>query len=610
MKNQFDDKKSILLASMTVLLWSTMPTVVGMLEVSTNFFTIVVGMIFLGALAFGVKVYFDRETFIKETKALKGKDVMLMVLIGTFLSVYWLSYYYALHNGPRIEVSIINFLWPITTMLFAIYVFRTKEKKMRLVEWLLVIVSFVGAGLIAFNPASGFDGLTLGNAYFFAFIAAFAGGLYPNLILLAKRIYSSPVYVYFTSIVLVIPFVIVGGFLMGFELIIEPESILGILYIGIVVFALAEFFWISALGLSERISIASLAYLTPLISVLFLNIFLGDTFSDILMFGFVMIILANAMLNIDFKYFNATSGALSFFLLSAIFTYMTVGEQDLITNIGPVEFVISVFAILAGFTLSRLNDNNKNGKMKFNNVCTDLELIYDSMVTPKNKSEIDDAVETFFITLIELEYNQNMKKNDHYANQCIQAFEAFKTELSKYENYDKTLPHINHLNNLMPDWIVLSNYHLPIGEKLSIWILGILSIIAFFIGRADNFLSDLFVMGFSSTVVFILLSIRDFDYSNMEQDISKLLVNQKLFKRMGRHYYLPERTVMYERIPDIQHEEEVRIRYFSSEAKAIKTMTATKHSKIDNLLIFSLGILGIVIILILLFAKHMDFTIF
>lgn len=608
MEKKVNEKKAVLFAILSVLLWSTMPTVVGLLQESTNFFTIVIGMITIGAVAFGIKVYFDRGTFLEETKKLRKKDVLVLFLGGVFLTTYWMSYYYALHNAPRIEASIINFLWPITTMLFAIYIFRTKPKKMRMVEWILVFVSFVGAALIAFNPSAGFAGLDFGIPYMFAFLAAFSGGLYLNLILMAKRVYSSTIYVYFTATLMVIPLFLFGGLLLDFELIIKPESLLGIFYIGIMVFAIGEFLWISALSYGKRISIASLAYMTPLISVLFLNIFLGDTFSDVLLFGFVMIVLSNAMLNIDFKYFNATSGAVSFFLLSAIFAYLTVGELDLIADVGPVEFVISVFAILAGFTLSRLNSNNRDGKLRFNKVCSDVEAIYDALKTPGNTKALNRSTETFLISLIELEYNQNVKKNDHYANACIEAFQSYQKTMRTSDNYEEAKPHMKSLHANIPDWVVLSNYHLPIGEKLALWILGILSIVAFFMGRSGTFLSDLFAMGFSSTVVFILLSIRDFDYSNMEQDISKVLLNQKLFKRMGLEYYLPERTILYENVPDIQHDEDVTIRYFSSETRTMKTHRATKYSKFDNLLIYTLVFSGLLIILILLFAKHGNLT--
>ena len=133
-------KKEYIYVGICILLWSTSATVTKLLLSSFNSMQILAINSFI-AFTFLLILNFVRG-YLKELKKLKLKDYLQIAgigFLGTFL--YNLFLYLGINSMLASQAYILNYLWPIMTVVFACIILK---EKMTFRKIIAVILSFIG----------------------------------------------------------------------------------------------------------------------------------------------------------------------------------------------------------------------------------------------------------------------------------------------------------------------------------------------------------------------------------------------------------------------------------------------------------------------------------
>lgn len=603
--------KGLVLGIFAIIVWSLSPTMAGLLEYNTNYFTIVFFMILFSFLTIGVIIFapilsfikVSKEEFIQEFNEIDRLGKIYLCCSGIFIAFYYLCFYYSLHNGPRIEMNIINYLWPIITMILSVYVFKNKSEKLSFYQWLLVVVSFIGSVYIAFDNSILFFGNGLDFTYLISFGAAISAGLYLNFNMKLNKYFTSSLYIYFVALIASLVTLLLFYLLVKPKLIINSETIIGILFISIIIFVGGQITWAEALRHSNSIIVASLSYFTPILSASFLNFFLGDKLSTRLVFGATMIIVSNFLLNLKNKNFKATSAAFSFFTIGGLYIFMTIGNINSI-RLGEIGFLMQLFGILVAFIYSRIHDMKRKSNEYLININNYLINIYNSIDNDNRKLILSEFIDELFISILDLEYNTNSNLYKNYTINVLTNVEELSRNVSEITRDNNIYDNICSLKKDIRKFIIYSNYSISYSERIVIWLLGIMSIASFFLTREMSFISDIFTLGFSMAIIFLLVQINDISKNNLDYNISDLILRQNILLHLDKDFYIPKFLIDNNNIPwQIGQTEVVKLRYKDSEDK-IKTVSINSNSYIQNKLAYIFLCLTILTIAGLIYSKY------
>lgn len=262
-------RKNYIYALTTVLIWATTAAMVKKilfdipnleaLSISSYF-------AFLFLLLVNAK-----NGMLKEIKKYTIKDfatISGLGFIGLFL--YSALYYYGLAQLSSQEACILNYLWPIMLVVFSCIILK---ERMTLMKGVAMACSFVGIVILSTGSGSTVAGNTsLGMAC--CIIAAACYGLFS--VLNKKADYNQNISMMIIWLVVAVCAMVLG--LMTEKWVpIEGTQWLGILWLGVVIDAVAYLLWALALkGTENTAAIANFAYLTPFLSLIVSAIFLKE----------------------------------------------------------------------------------------------------------------------------------------------------------------------------------------------------------------------------------------------------------------------------------------------------------------------------------------------
>ncbi len=277
-------KKEYICAIISVLLWSTTATVSKLLLGSLDSMQILlVSSLFSFIFLLIINCI---NGSIKEIKKYKPKDYLIIFslgLIGIFL--YDLFFYLGINAMQASQAFIINYLWPIMTVLFACIILKEKFTLRKIIA---IIISFIGVIIVSSNGnILNIDKTSImGTVY--CMLAAILYGLFS--VLNKKQNYNK-----FTSMMLFY----LGSFIISLIYVLtskktfmpELNQLLGMLWIGIFTSAIAYTSWALALAKGDTARISNIAYLTPFISLIWTGIVLKEKISIYSVLGLVIIVL-------------------------------------------------------------------------------------------------------------------------------------------------------------------------------------------------------------------------------------------------------------------------------------------------------------------------------
>lgn len=277
-------KKSYLYAGTSILMWSTTATVSKLLLGSINSMQILV-MSSLFAFLF----LFIRNLIKGDLKELKKypfndyKQIVIIGLLGTFL--YNLFLYLGIQNMQASQAFIINYLWPIMTVIFACIILK---EKMTFRKVIAIILSFIGVIIVTSNGnLLSIDKNSLIGA-FYCILAAISYGLFA--VLNKKKNYDK-----YLSMMLfyLISFIISFVYILITKEWFVPQvnQLIGLIWIGVFTSAIAVTAWALVLEKGDVTKISNLAYITPFLSLIWTGLILREKISIYAIVGLIVIIL-------------------------------------------------------------------------------------------------------------------------------------------------------------------------------------------------------------------------------------------------------------------------------------------------------------------------------
>ena len=273
-------KKATMFALTSVMLWSTLAPAVSycMREMSML-------MMLCVSLAITTVIYLIaalKSGAVKKKAAYTPKRMLGLGALG-LLGIFG---YMCLYNtgigilGAQ-DACVINYLWPMLTTIFAVIILK---EKLRVSHMVVLVMAFAGTGIISLKNG-GFQG---GN--FTGVVITVAGAVCYALFNVLNKRYAEngllDMIVYYA--VSTIAAAAVCGLTGGFTTVHDPGTWIAVMWIG--VSSVAYLFWAKALSEGNAADVSVLAYLTPVLSMVWSILFLGEAFDPRSVLGMVLII--------------------------------------------------------------------------------------------------------------------------------------------------------------------------------------------------------------------------------------------------------------------------------------------------------------------------------
>lgn len=276
--------KTYLYALATVLFWSTSATA---FKLSLSGMKIS-HLLFFASLTSTIILFFiaRQKSRIGVWRVFKGKDFKNNLALG-FLNP--LLYYFVLFKAysllPAQEALPLNYTWPIVISIFSVFFLN---QKLSFKTILGLLLAFVGVVIIAtrgnilelhFHNVLGVS-LAVGSSL--------AWALFWILNLLDRREESLKLFGSFLfGTILTSIYILFFDSFQTFDI----KYLFGAIYIGLFEMGITFFLWMKALSLSSnKAKTATLAYLAPFISLLFISLILGEELYTSSITGLVLIV--------------------------------------------------------------------------------------------------------------------------------------------------------------------------------------------------------------------------------------------------------------------------------------------------------------------------------
>lgn len=275
-------KKTYLLMATAIFCWSTVATITKILLGNLNSFQVLCISSFF---AFLFLATFNVVTGrIKKMKSYSAKDYIISVAVtipSTFF--YYVFYYLGTDLMPASQAFIVNYLWPIMSVLFACIILKEKLT-LRIIG--AILISFVGVLISILDSLGTMDSsMLLGG--FFCLMGAMSYGIFTAL---TKK------YDYDKWLIMMLGFL--SSFVLTFIInafshrlfVPAPLEVVGFAWNGIFTMAIASVCWTSALQRGNTAKISNFAYITPFLSLVWTALFLHEKITVYSIAGLIVIV--------------------------------------------------------------------------------------------------------------------------------------------------------------------------------------------------------------------------------------------------------------------------------------------------------------------------------
>ncbi len=276
-------KIQYLFAAVSILCWSTVSTVTKLL-LNNNINNI--QLLWVSSL-FACLALFFLNLFSGKLKLLRTytpKDFLVSAAIGlpgTFF--YNIFYYFGASQMPASQAFIINYLWPIMSLIFAAIILK---EKLTLRNIFAICLSFLGIVVLIFGSLGEQKSAFLIGAIS-CFLAAVSYGIFT--VLNKKYTYDKTLSMMTNYLVTFVLTTIINA--MSNKLFL-PDMLqsIGIAWNGIFAMAVADTLWILALSGGATGKISNLAYITPFLSLVWAALVLKEELTINSILGLVIIV--------------------------------------------------------------------------------------------------------------------------------------------------------------------------------------------------------------------------------------------------------------------------------------------------------------------------------
>lgn len=276
-------KKQYLFAATSIVLWSTMPTISKiLLKKMDSFQVLCISALFASVFLLMVNLLTGN---IKRLKAYTAKDYITTILIGLpGMFLYYVFFYTGTSLMDASQAFIVNYLWPIMSVVFACIIIK---EKMTVRGLIAIAMSFIGVIIVTGADILHFNTKILLGAVFCT-LGAISYGLFSALN--QKYNYDKKISMMIT---LFVTFILTGiiNICSGKPLELGGGELLGLAWNGMFSIGIATTSWQIALEGGNTAKISNLAYVTPFLSLIWTSIFLHEKVTVFSIAGLAVIVL-------------------------------------------------------------------------------------------------------------------------------------------------------------------------------------------------------------------------------------------------------------------------------------------------------------------------------
>ena len=288
-------RKSYLYASITVLIWATLATVVKIILYDIpSFEALTISSVFAFVFLLIMNII---NGSVKELKHYRLKDYLMMSGLG-FLGLFLYSalYYYGISALSSQEACILNYLWPLMIVVFACLLLKEKLTARKLIA---MGMSF--AGIVVLTVGTG-GAASSGNRLWgivACVTAAVCYGLFS--VLNKKHSLNQNITMMWIWLTVSVCSLVSGMIFEKWQPIVGIQW-LGLGWLGVVVNAVAYLLWAIALKNAEdSAKVANLAYLVPFLSIVLSSVVLKEQITVNMVIAVVLIVGGILLQSIRFR---------------------------------------------------------------------------------------------------------------------------------------------------------------------------------------------------------------------------------------------------------------------------------------------------------------------
>lgn len=515
-------------------------------------------------------------------------------LSGLFLALWYYGFYRALYGTAKVDATVVAFSWPLIAVI-AMRVFAPSVgRKLRGHELLLILAAFGGAAAIGVaNLGAGGDGqATGGHDIVYAFIAAIGSGLYlPFAILAAGKFHqlgpSRPASTFYSiavanliSLASIWATLLASGQPLRYNAFDLPAWAVCAL-IGIGTYLIAEITWTWAFQEYDSLTLSSLPYFSPAVSVVLLHLFFDEAVRPIAVIGLLVILFSNMTLHAGYR----SANALTLALVATV--YVALAAQVLPSGykgatIEMTAAITGLFAILSGFILSRASERRT---LELDARSTLVQKIIDPELTV-NRNTTDSLLRD----LVDLEYDtppHDKGVKAHELRSRLLGPEVHQGAESKAAVES------------LSEWVTIHRDRLSLGEQAALWATGLGSILFILLLREDSTFGIVGPVIFSAGALLTIFTIKDYDRNNINGFRNQIWRMQQGFRDIERPWYVPAKILEAGEASDIYSGHTVRTQSPNGE---LVEVTATDTNAIFRRFYLATAVLVLAVALYLPFA--------
>jgi len=273
-------QRATLIGSVSILLWSTLALLTRLTEDKIPAFQLMAMTFTIAFLLMNIRWWLQGHAGLRH---LRQPPLSWLIGVGAYFG-YHFCYFAAMSKAPVMEVSLLAYLWPLLIVLFSTLLPKTRLKLQHVAGALL---SFSGCCILVGKGASGFSAEFL-SGYLLAITCAFIWSIYSVASRFVKTVPTDAVgwFCAATATMALVCHLL-------WEVTVWPENLsqwAGIVGLGLGPVGIAFFTWDYGVKHGNLQLLGTLAYATPLISVLLLLAVGEGLFSASLVFSCLAIV--------------------------------------------------------------------------------------------------------------------------------------------------------------------------------------------------------------------------------------------------------------------------------------------------------------------------------
>ena len=518
-------REGLALALLAMCIFMTIPSAVGSLEgrVDSTSVTVYISLVAVIAL-WGRNT---RAPLREELRRLTARQWLHLLTIGAMVIGYRLAYYHALHTGPRVEVTAINYMWPMLLTLFGAFFLRGMGRS-RFVDWIFILLSFVGALVVSVDFRNLGEGLS-DPALGFAFLAAVLGALYHVLIQRARSFVAEESRIYLYALAPMMIPLCAAWPALGRPALPSVGDTTVLLYLGLA-FGLGQVLWVKGVARYNNLSITSMVYLTPVGSIVFLNLLLGDEISPMAAFGAALIGTANFLMATRRQYPSAAAGTVVTALMVGFLVYLLP-----VFKTSNLPFVLEtnglIFAIVIGFTLNRLHEN----KRATDHALIELGEAARNVIVAGGETA-REAGRTFLRRVIDRDFSTSPDTRESSLAAVYEALDELKRRVGESERTSVLESAVGH-------WAANDDDTGPKWEGIVLTMFATILIVGLLAQRDGTVAADLMVVLVSAGVAYLMFTVLAYHLRVVSYSETAVRLRVRICERNGFRPYLPARMI-------------------------------------------------------------------